>query len=126
LGIDDDRSGDLAERFYGSAICPASAPCGIGGMGCRSEGCFDTFFGFLSMAFYIRYVRKKQFVSYLLSMLLLCLGLMAKPMLATLSFVLGLLDFWLLCRFDREGDFPAQLGVQAGIDGGQVLRLVLE
>jgi tetratricopeptide (TPR) repeat protein len=36
---------------------------------------------------------------YLLALLLFALGLMAKPMLVTLPAILGLLDFWPLCRF---------------------------
>ena len=38
-------------------------------------------------------------VFYLLSLFLLVLGLMSKPMLVTLPFVMLLLDYWPLCRF---------------------------
>ncbi|MFC1813390.1 hypothetical protein ACFL03_11955 [Thermodesulfobacteriota bacterium] len=52
----------------------------------KRKDVLSTFFGFLSIALYLRYVRKRRLVSYLLSILLLCLGLMAKPMLVTLPY----------------------------------------
>lgn len=57
------------------------------------------FFWMLTMAAYIRYVEKPGIVRYLLVFLALCLGLMAKPMLVTLPFVLLLMDYWPLGRF---------------------------
>jgi len=56
----------------------------------------STFFWFLTMWAYVGYVERKQ--SYLFVVLFLALGLMAKPMLVTLPFVLILLDFWPLKR----------------------------
>src|SRR5205823_5830261 len=41
---------------------------------------------------------------YLLSLLLFALGLMSKPMLVTVPFVLLLLDFWPLRRFELSVD----------------------
>jgi tetratricopeptide (TPR) repeat protein len=58
----------------------------------------STFFGLLTMAAYIRYVRKSDLRSYLLTILLFALGLLAKPMLVTLPFLLLLLDYWPLER----------------------------
>jgi tetratricopeptide (TPR) repeat protein len=52
----------------------------------------------LTMAAYLRYVQRPSIGRYLLVLLSLCLGLMAKPMLVTLPFVLLLLDFWPLRR----------------------------
>jgi len=60
-------------------------------------------FWMLTMAAYLRYVRRRCLMSYLLVALFLCLGLMAKPMLVTLPFVLLLLDYWPLGRFQRVG-----------------------
>jgi tetratricopeptide (TPR) repeat protein len=86
----------------------------------------STFFGFLSIMAYIRYVGKKNFVSYLLCMLFLCLGLMSKPMLVTLPFVFLLLDFWPLERFIKERDLqPLSEGVPQ-IEGRRGFGLVLE
>ncbi|MCJ7693526.1 MAG: tetratricopeptide repeat protein [Sedimentisphaerales bacterium] len=61
----------------------------------------STFFWMLAMAAYIRYVEKPKPSRYLLIAAALCLGLMAKPMLVTLPFVLLLLDYWPLRRFRR-------------------------
>jgi hypothetical protein len=48
---------------------------------------------------YLRYVRRPRMLNYVLIVFSFSLGLMAKPMLVTLPFVLLLLDFWPLCRF---------------------------
>jgi protein O-mannosyl-transferase len=53
----------------------------------------------LSLAVYYRYVKNLSFKTYLLVIICFSLGLMAKPMLVTLPFVLLLLDFWPLNRF---------------------------
>jgi len=47
---------------------------------------------------YLRYVERPAIKTYLLLLLLFALGLMAKPMLVTLPFVLLLLDYWPLGR----------------------------
>jgi len=51
------------------------------------------------MWFYVRYVQRPRFGTYLPIMLALALGLMAKQMLVTLPLVLLLLDYWPLERF---------------------------
>ncbi|MBW2569757.1 MAG: tetratricopeptide repeat protein [Deltaproteobacteria bacterium] len=58
----------------------------------------SAFFGLLSIAAYCRYVENPRIVNYLLIILLLGLGLMAKPMLVTIPFVFLLLDLWPLNR----------------------------
>jgi tetratricopeptide (TPR) repeat protein len=55
-------------------------------------------FFMLTLAAYLRYVDKPSGASYLLVVLLFALGLMSKPMLVTLPFVLLLLDYWPLSR----------------------------
>jgi len=57
------------------------------------------FFWILSMWAYTGYVRHPRKKSYVLLIILFILGLMAKPMIVTLPFVLLLLDFWPLSRF---------------------------
>lgn len=57
------------------------------------------FFWMLTMAAYARYAERPSIKRYLVVALTLCLGLMAKPMLVTLPFVLLLLDYWPLRRF---------------------------
>ena len=66
----------------------------------------STFFGLLIIAAYYGYVKKSSAKYYLLAIVLFGLGLMAKPMLVTLPFVLLLLDFWPLDRFQFQRDFP--------------------
>ncbi len=57
----------------------------------------------LTLAAYAGYVRRPfSWARYLLVSLLFALGLMAKPMLVTLPFVLLLLDFWPLRRVTRS------------------------
>lgn len=67
----------------------------------------STFFLLLTLWAYIKYVDKKNARNYLLVVLFLVLGLMSKPMLVTLPFVLLLLDFWPLKRFGEVR--PARL-----------------
>ena len=61
----------------------------------------STFFLLLTLWAYVKYVDKKNAGNYLLVVLFLALGLMSKPMLVTLPFVLLLLDFWPLKRFSE-------------------------
>jgi tetratricopeptide (TPR) repeat protein len=64
----------------------------------------SAFFWFLTMWTYVRYVRElgaqnsKFKLYYALALLFFALGLMSKPMLVTVPFVLLLLDFWPLAR----------------------------
>ncbi|MDD5100850.1 MAG: tetratricopeptide repeat protein [Syntrophales bacterium] len=54
----------------------------------------STFFGFLTLLCYAFYIRKPEWKKYLPIFVTFGLGLMAKPMLVTLPFLLLLLDFW--------------------------------
>jgi tetratricopeptide (TPR) repeat protein len=60
---------------------------------------FSTLFWMLTLAAYLNYVRRPGAGRYLLVMLALGLGLLAKPMLVTLPCVLLLLDYWPLRRW---------------------------
>ena len=91
----------------------------------------STFFWMLTMWTYIRYIERPRFNRYLLVLLFFTLGLLSKPMLVTLPFVLLLLDYWPLGRFhfgqlsdDRKSHTPksSDTGDQKSI----VLRLILE
>jgi len=68
----------------------------------------STFFWLLTTLAYVSYVRHKKEVfarkawHYGAVVLLFALGLMSKPMLVTLPFVLLLLDFWPLGRWNRN------------------------
>jgi cytochrome c-type biogenesis protein CcmH/NrfG len=59
----------------------------------------STFFWMLTMMAYVHYVNRPGWKRYLLVLINFSLGLMAKPMLVTLPFVLLLLDYWPLNRF---------------------------
>jgi len=59
----------------------------------------STLFWMLTMMAYLGYVRHPGPGRYLLSLFTFACGLMAKPMLVTLPFVLLLLDYWPLERF---------------------------
>jgi len=55
-------------------------------------------FWMLTMWAYVRYAERPGFNRYLLGLMFFALGLMSKPMIVTLPFVLLLMDFWPLCR----------------------------
>ncbi len=64
----------------------------------------------LTLAAYVRYVRNPFSLDrYLLLAVVFALGLMAKPMLVTLPFVLLLLDYWPLGRFAGSACFNLSL-----------------
>jgi tetratricopeptide (TPR) repeat protein len=75
----------------------------------------STFFLLLAIWAYSSYTRAPRLHRYLLMVLFFVLGLMAKPMLVTLPFVLILLDIWPLHRLRLERG-----------QGRQLLRLVYE
>jgi hypothetical protein len=62
----------------------------------------SAFFWMLTMYSYIRYVEQPGVLRYLWILIFFSLGLMGKPMLVTLPFVLLLLDFWPLDRINLQ------------------------
>ncbi len=62
----------------------------------------STFFWMLTMGMYVSYVARPGLTRYLTLLLCFALGLMAKPMLVTLPFVLLLLDYWPLQRLEQK------------------------
>jgi protein O-mannosyl-transferase len=67
-------------------------------------------FFMLTLAAYVRYVRKPSMFQYLLILISLACGLMAKPMLVTVPLLLLLLDYWPLRRFEESKQrFPRLL-----------------
>lgn len=66
------------------------------------KGVLSTFFWFASMGLYARYVRAPSTGRFGLVLIAFALGMLAKPMLMSLPFVLLLLDFWPLNRFGIE------------------------
>ncbi len=61
-------------------------------------------FWLLTMWTYLIYTRKPYRLWYWLTLLCFSLGLLAKPMLITLPFVLLLIDYWPLRRFEKGRD----------------------
>lgn len=59
----------------------------------------STFFWMLTLCAYVVYTQKPAARRYMLALACFTLGMMAKPMLVTLPFVLLLLDYWPLNRF---------------------------
>jgi len=70
----------------------------------------SAFFWILGMAAYGRYARQPSLGRYALVALAMTLGLMAKPMVVTLPFVLLLLDVWPLERLRLEAGWTRRLG----------------
>jgi tetratricopeptide (TPR) repeat protein len=62
----------------------------------------STLFGLLSLIAYVRYAKSPSWRQYALVAVTLALGLMAKPMLVTWPFLMLLLDYWPLQRFERS------------------------
>ena len=73
-------------------------------------------FFMLTLLAYLHYTRAPSIGRYLIVAFIIALGLMSKPMLVTLPFVLLLLDFWPLGRFEARKSNT----------GRQLLRLILE
>ena len=86
----------------------------------------STFLGLLSIAAYYHYVKTSGLKNYLLVIIFLSLGLMAKPMLVTFPFVLLLLDFWPLKRFQFKNDRMLQSDRVTFFGFQGFLRLFLE
>src|SRR5215469_10201629 len=84
-------------------------------------------FFMLTIGAYVRYVRASSVTSYSLLLLLFALGLMSKPMLVSVPFVLLLLDYWPLGRVTNVG-FSKTLKWQApsSIQWPVIRRLVAE
>jgi tetratricopeptide (TPR) repeat protein len=89
------------------------------------------FFWIMTIWAYVFYVERPDFRRYLLVIVTFTLGLMAKPMLVTLPFVLFLLDYWPLGRFslndlrDNRNASNYESAIK-GIKHFSVFRLILE
>jgi Tfp pilus assembly protein PilF len=91
----------------------------------------STLFWILTMWAYVRYVEQPGTKRYVVMAALFALGLMSKPMLVTLPFVLLLLDYWPLNRFsfaqgEGSGKGRGRRGGNWFVRRKTVLRLVRE
>lgn len=86
----------------------------------------STFFWLLTMWCYIGYTQRPRVSRYLVMLLFFSLGLLAKPMLVTLPFVLLLLDYWPLgrIRFEHTGGV-SQKKIVLGLLGEKLPLFVL-
>ena len=84
----------------------------------------STFFGLLSLIAYTRYAEAPSIRRYAWVAIMLALGLLAKPMLVTWPFVMLLLDYWPLRRFQRSevrgqpARLPAREDFRSSLGGG--------
>ena len=86
----------------------------------------STFFMMLTVWAYLLYVKKGKVWRYLLVVLFFVFGLMSKPMLVTLPFVLLMLDFWPLGRLCHIRDTRNEVTGQHTDERPNIFRLVLE
>jgi Flp pilus assembly protein TadD len=87
----------------------------------------STFFLFLTLLSYHGYVKRRTASRYILTLCAFAFGLLSKPMLVTLPFVLLLLDFWPLGRLDfRRTGLQAESNDVAGNRKAVFIRLILE
>ena len=90
----------------------------------------STFFWMLTILTYVRYTERPGFFRYILILFVFVLGLMSKPMLVTLPFVLLLLDYWPLCRINLTQSCcdhqKVQIPIHTNFYQSIGLRLVLE
>ena len=74
----------------------------------------STLFWMLTLLAYLRYAERPRTTGYFAVLTAFSLGLMAKPMLVTLPFVLFLLDFWPLHRLGPSARLPVTKPEKSG------------
>ncbi len=89
----------------------------------------SAFFWITTMLVYVWYSKKPEFKRFIPVIVSLALGLMAKPMLVTIPFVLLLLDFWPLKRLNINkiaNDNSSKEKSPGKISGIPISRLIVE
>lgn len=91
----------------------------------------STFFWMLTMAVYFSYVQKQRISWYLLAVFIFILGLLSKPMLVTLPFVLLLMDYWPLYRIrldaSKDNDGSSKRVAELLMEQKEIIKkLILE
>ena len=86
----------------------------------------STFFWILTILFYARYVKLPDWKRYLPVFLCFALGLMSKPMLVTLPFVLLLLDYWPLNRIKIQREGQLEMKTIIWKNSNKIFLLILE
>ena len=89
----------MAKRLYRRPFCASSPACGVSGLDFGTQGCIEHFFLCADLVDYSTYSDQRPTVfRYVFDSRLYALGLMSKPMLVTVPFVLLLMDLWPLHR----------------------------
>src|SRR5204863_3033226 len=116
-------TGTLWQSFFVAALF-AIHPLHVESVAWISErkDVLSAVFFMLTLVAYTRYVRAPSATSYLLVFLLFALGLMSKPMMVTVPFVLLLLDYWPLGRITHVGFSKALEQQQARSSQWPVVR----
>jgi protein O-mannosyl-transferase len=86
----------------------------------------STFFWILTVTAYIWYIKQRSLQRYLVVVISYILGLISKPMLVTLPFVLLLLDFWPLRRFEEDGPIGDKSSLRHLVSVNKFATLVRE
>src|SRR6266480_3606936 len=79
-------------------------------------------FFMLTLGAYVRYVRAPSIGRYVTVAFLFALGLMSKPMLVTLPFLLLLLYYWPLHRFEKSSSAKSKNKSRSWLDRQSILR----
>lgn len=86
----------------------------------------STLFFMLTLLFYDQYVKRPGPFRYLFTLCTFALGLMSKPMLVTLPFILLLMDYWPLGRLQFWQAGPLRAQAPAPVQEARLRRLVWE
>jgi protein O-mannosyl-transferase len=84
----------------------------------------SAFFFMTALYAYIHYAEKKETWMYLLVLFLFAFGLLSKPAILPFPFILLILDYWPLRRFEREGDYKFTPATEAIAGKRSVARLL--
>jgi tetratricopeptide (TPR) repeat protein len=121
----------MTGQFWRSAFVAAVFalhPCQVEAVAWVSErkGLLSTFFFLLTLSSYFRFTQRPSLRRYALVLLAFACGLMAKPILMTLPFVLLLLDLWPLRRLTLGTAHSVTTAAGANARRPSVAGLVLE
>src|SRR6266536_1811901 len=83
-------------------------------------------FFLLMLSAYVRYTRTHSITHYLVVAVLFAAGLMSKPMLVTAPFILLLVDYWPLRRFEERASVEDDKNLSPGNEKRTITSLLLE
>ncbi len=83
-------------------------------------------FFLLMLSAYVRYTRTHSIIHYLVVAVLFAAGLMSKPMLVTAPFILLLVDYWPLRRFEERSSVEDDKHLSPGNEKRTITSLLLE